>query len=70
MVWAVVWYVFYRTPEEHKGLTPAEAAHIRDGQTAPSGPKPTNAQLLRLGPTWGLMMCRLLVGPVVQFYIY
>ena len=48
----------------------AEAAYIRDGDTSPAGPAPSNAQLLRLGPTWGLMLCRLLVGPVVQFYIY
>jgi len=70
MVWAGVWWVFFRSPAEHQGLTPAEAAYIRDGAAAEVGPKPTNAQLLRLGPTWGLMLCRLLVGPVVQFYIY
>jgi ACS family hexuronate transporter-like MFS transporter len=70
MAWAVVWYVFYRSPDEHKGLTAAEAAYIRDSEPAAAGPIPTNAQLLRLGPTWGLMLCRLLVGPVVQFYIY
>ena len=70
MVWAAVWWFFYRSPEEHKGLSAAEAAYIRDGEPAAAGPTPTNAQLLRLGPTWGLMLCRLLVGPVVQFYIY
>jgi len=70
MVWAVVWYVFYRSPDEHTRLTAAEAAYIREGEPAAAGPTPTNAQLLRLGPTWGLMLCRLLVGPVVQFYIY
>jgi ACS family hexuronate transporter-like MFS transporter len=70
MAWAAVWYVFYRSPDEHKKLTRAEAAYIREGAPAASGPIPTNGQLLRLGPTWGLMLCRLLVGPVVQFYIY
>ncbi len=70
MIWAIVWYVYYRAPEDHKTLTPAEAAYIRDGAPVESGPALTNAQLLRLGPTWGLMLCRLLVGPVVQFYIY
>jgi ACS family hexuronate transporter-like MFS transporter len=70
MVWAAVWYCFYRAPEDHPSLTAAEAAYIREGAPATAGPIPTNGQLLRLGPTWGLMLCRLLVGPVVQFYIY
>ena len=34
MVWAVVWCVFYRSPDEHKGLTAAEAAYIREGEPA------------------------------------
>ncbi|MCX6552147.1 MAG: MFS transporter [Acidobacteria bacterium] len=70
MVWAAVWHFLYRSPDEHKKLTPAEAAYIREGEPAAAGPIPTNGQLLGLGPTWGLMLCRLLVGPVVQFYIY
>ena len=71
MVWAAVWYVFYRAPEDHTRLSPAEAMYIRGGQAAaPAAPPPTNSQLLRLPQTWGLMMCRFLVGPVVQFYIY
>jgi ACS family hexuronate transporter-like MFS transporter len=70
MVWAAVWYFFYRSPDEHPRLTAAEAAYIRDSEPVATGPAPTNGQLLRLGPTWGLMLCRLLVGPVVQFYIY
>jgi ACS family hexuronate transporter-like MFS transporter len=70
MAWAAVWWFFYRTPEEDATLTPAEAAYIRDGAGAAEGPKPSNRQLLRLKSTWGLMLCRLLVGPVVQFYIY
>ncbi|HSP91762.1 MAG TPA: MFS transporter, partial [Vicinamibacterales bacterium] len=50
MVWAAVWWFFYRTPEEDKGLSAAEAAYIRDGAPPSAGPAPTNAQLLRLGP--------------------
>jgi ACS family hexuronate transporter-like MFS transporter len=70
MLWAAMWWFFYRAPEDDPGLTQAEAAYIRDGAAAVDERKPTNRQLLRLGPTWGLMLCRLLVGPVVQFYIY
>ena len=70
MAWAAVWWFFYRTPEEDRKLSAAEAAYILEGGSAVEGPKPSNAQLLRLKPTWGVMLCRLLVGPVVQFYIY
>ena len=71
MIWAAVWWRFYRSPEDHPHLSPAEAAYIRSDQApGPSGPRPTNRQLLRHKEVWGLMLCRLLVGPVVQFYIY
>lgn len=70
MVWALVWHYYYRAPEDHPTLTAAEAAYIREGEPPKAGPAPRNADLLRLPQTWGLMLCRLLVGPVVQFYIY
>jgi ACS family hexuronate transporter-like MFS transporter len=70
MIWAIVWWFFYRTPEEDPHLSAAEAALIRDGAVGPEGPKPSNRQLLGLRQTWAVMLCRLLVGPVVQFYIY
>ncbi len=71
MAWAAVWWAFYRAPEDHKHLTPAEAAYIRSDQApGPAGPKPSNRELLRHKEVWGLMLCRFLVGPVVQFYIY
>jgi MFS transporter, ACS family, hexuronate transporter len=70
MVWALIWRIYYRSPEEHKSLTPAELQYIREGDAPWTGPRPGNAALLRIPQTWGLMLCRLLVGPVVQFYIY
>jgi ACS family hexuronate transporter-like MFS transporter len=71
MAWVAAWYVFYRAPEDHARLTAAEAAYIREDRPPGRGaPAPRNAELLRLPETWGLMICRLLVGPVVQFYIY
>jgi ACS family hexuronate transporter-like MFS transporter len=71
MAWAGVWWAFYRAPEDHRHLTPAEAAYIRSDQApGPAGPKPSNRELLRHKEVWGLMLCRFLVGPVVQFYIY
>ncbi len=70
MIWALVWHHYYRAPEDHRALTPVEAAYIREGEPPKAEPAPPNSVLLRLPQTWGLMLCRLLVGPVVQFYIY
>jgi ACS family hexuronate transporter-like MFS transporter len=70
LFWVVAWWLVYRRPEEHTGLSAAEAAYIAEGHEAASEPAPSSAQLLRLKQTWGLMLCRFWVGPVVQFYIY
>jgi MFS transporter, ACS family, hexuronate transporter len=67
--WVIAWWVLYRHPDEHPRLSTAEANYIAAGRTDTLA-APTNRQLLRLKQTWGLMLCRCWVGPVVQFYIY
>jgi ACS family hexuronate transporter-like MFS transporter len=69
-VWVVFWRMRYRAPEQHPSLTAAERAYILEGRDAASEIAPRNSDLLKLRQTWALMACRLLVGPVVQFYIY
>jgi ACS family hexuronate transporter-like MFS transporter len=69
--WVVAWWLFYRHPADHARLSRAEADYIASGRAdSPGAPPPSNRQLLGLKQTWGLMLCRLWVGPVVQFYIY
>jgi ACS family hexuronate transporter-like MFS transporter len=34
MMWAVIWFLFYREPERHPWLSPAELQLIRSGQDA------------------------------------
>ena len=72
LVWVLAWWMLYREPSAHPRLSAAEARLIADGAPAgtPATPAPANRQLLRLRQTWGLMLCRFWVGPVVQFYIY
>jgi MFS transporter, ACS family, hexuronate transporter len=70
VVWVFFWHRFYRAPEEHQQLTEAERGYISEGRAEETGAGPTNLQLLRLRETWGLMLCRLLVGPVIQFYLF
>lgn len=70
--WVAAWWLLYRQPKEHPQITAAEAGYIAAGSAIETAADaaPTNGQLLRLKQTWGLMLCRFWVGPVVQFYIY
>jgi ACS family hexuronate transporter-like MFS transporter len=71
VVWVVIWWVMYRQPQEHPSITQAELQYITsDSDPEHKETEPTNWQLLRLPQTWGLMLCRFWVGPVVEFYLY
>jgi ACS family hexuronate transporter-like MFS transporter len=70
LLWVVVWRLVYRQPKDHPRLTEAEARLIADDGGAEISAPPSNWQLLRLPQTWGLMLCRFWVGPVVEFYLY
>lgn len=56
LIWAVCWWYLYRDPPV--------------SQTGPVETPPPTKELLRFKQTWAIMFCRMLVGPVVQFYIY
>jgi ACS family hexuronate transporter-like MFS transporter len=72
LFWVAAWWLVYRDPSAHPFISAAEASYIANpsAQGASRDEAPTNRQLLRLKETWGLMLCRFWVGPVVQFYIY
>ncbi|NOT63712.1 MAG: MFS transporter [Acidobacteria bacterium] len=70
MVWVLVWWFVYRQPNEHPSVSQAELAHIRSDGEATEEAAPSNWDLLKLKQTWGLMLCRFWVGPVVEFYLY
>ncbi len=69
-LWVIAWRLWYHAPEKHPSITPAELNYIKEGQHGAEAPAPSNLDLLKLRQTWALMGCRMLVGPVVQFYIY
>jgi ACS family hexuronate transporter-like MFS transporter len=68
-IWVVLWRSVYRPLDKHPGVTTGEREYIRAGLPC-IAPPPPNRLLLRHQQTWGLMACRFLVGPVVQFYLY
>jgi ACS family hexuronate transporter-like MFS transporter len=71
VLWVLIWWAIYRQPKDHPRLTEAEAQYITsDVKSEEVDAPPSNRQLLRLPQTWGLMLCRFWVGPVVEFYLY
>jgi len=67
--WVLAWRKYYRSPDEHPLVTVKELEHIRS-EGEEFGEVPGYRALLRLPETWGLMLCRMLVGPVIQFYLF
>lgn len=55
ILWVIAWRLFYRDPEDH-----AESKESAPGSWV----------LLGFRETWAVMICRLLVGPVIQFYLF
>jgi ACS family hexuronate transporter-like MFS transporter len=60
IVWAIGWRLTYRVSAEEECAA----------ETADKEPVPRTRDLLRARQVWALMLCRFLVGPVVQFYWY
>lgn len=70
MTWVFFWRAWYRTPESHPKLTEAEWRYISQDNEPREAAAASNRELLRLRQTWAVMLCRLLVGPVIQFYLF
>jgi ACS family hexuronate transporter-like MFS transporter len=66
LVWAVSWWLLYRSPEQHKRLFAAERAHIAAGQEpwlAESEERPSIPRILRRRNFWGIALPRFLADP-------
>ncbi len=68
-VWLIVWRICYRSPEEHPWLSVDERALILDGRDVGRMQlqKVTWSHLLKLRPTWGILLGRSLTDPVWYF---
>jgi MFS transporter, ACS family, hexuronate transporter len=69
-LWVSVWIPLYRAPEQHALISREELEYIQAGREVGENVTIRSMDLLRLKQTWGLILCRFMVGPVVQFYIY
>lgn len=70
--WVILWRKFYAPPERHPQVTQAELNYIAidAASDAENASPPSVGRLLGLRQTWAVMLCRLFVGPVIQFYLF
>ncbi|CAN5673067.1 MFS transporter [soil metagenome] len=70
-LWLALWLWFYRRPEEHPRLAPAELALIRGGREAgaPLPPVPWG-HLFSVRATWVFAIGKFLTDPVWWFYLF
>lgn len=73
LAWLVLWWLVYRSPDEHPWLTREEFRLIRAGQE-PADPRaaqpaPRWRDLLRYRQVWAIVIARFLTDPVWWLYI-
>jgi ACS family hexuronate transporter-like MFS transporter len=69
LVWAVLWYISYRDPEEHPKLTAAERAVISSGTEDEVAGKPaTRKDVLKSRSFWAIAIPRFLSEPAWQTF--
>lgn len=85
IVWAVIWYMFYRDPDEHPTVSESELKHISDGggyqqKNASSEPEITKkfswadlwadvSQTFRHRKLWGIYIGQFCLGGVMMFFM-
>jgi len=69
LAWLVGWWRFYRDPDKHPTVSPAELAYIRSDPPDPAVRIPWLA-LLRYRQTWAFVAGMFLSSPIWWFYLY
>jgi sugar phosphate permease len=74
IAWAVAWYLFYRTPQEFKRLSPQELEYIQRDQeqkqeAALKGPRVRWLDLLKFRAVWGMMLGNFCIAFVIYWFV-
>jgi len=70
IIWLVVWLWFYRRPQQHRGVTPAELAHIESDRVEDTHAPTPWLQLLARRETWAYMAGRFLIDPIWWTFLF
>jgi ACS family D-galactonate transporter-like MFS transporter len=72
VLWAIGWWAYYRSPEQHRGTNAQELALIRDDDAETSTPDPGAGRiraLLRHRTVWGMIAGFTCLNFVVTFFL-
>jgi ACS family hexuronate transporter-like MFS transporter len=69
-LWIVVWLATYRSPQQHKRLSPQELNLIQSDQTEEPARRLPYSRLLRTKGAWAFLVGKFLTDPVWWFYLY
>lgn len=68
-LWLAVWLPFYRPPQEHLRVSPAELAHI-NSDAEPVLPQIPWIRLIPHRQTWAFAIGKFMTDPIWWFYLY
>ena len=72
LAWVVVWWLFYRTPSEHRLVSPSELSWINSGAAAAqesTQPVPWS-HVAAIPQTWSFIVAKFLTDPVWFFLLF
>lgn len=71
IVWAVAWWLFYRSPQEHPRVSAAERAYIEAGQAddVDTTTRVRWVDLLRHRAVWGMVLGNFCIGFVIYWFV-
>ncbi len=68
-IWLVAWWLLYRSPEEHKGVSAAELAYIRSDPPEPTT-KMSWATILPHRQAWTFAVAKFMTDPIWWLYLF
>ena len=69
VAWLPLWWSFYRRPEQHPRVGPAELAHIEGDRDVPAPATPWR-RLLGLRETWAWAIGKFLIDPIWWMFLF
>jgi ACS family hexuronate transporter-like MFS transporter len=69
-IWLVFWVLLYTRPEQKKGITAGELAHIQSDPAEPPAAKIPWLRLLGYKQTWAFIIGKAMTDPIWWFYLY